>query len=317
MPDLFTITGNLLAESRAVFDMPHIGQTVRAKEAVSFRAGGKGVNVAHAWNLFGKKATAVIFAAGCNGERCLEFLKRRNTANIAAVEIEGNTRGGLVAVDSRSGRETTFLGADLPVKKSALVMGLEAISTVAKDGDILAFCGSFPGWRSSYMKPIEKLCRDKNLVLCADTYGAPLVDFARSKACALVKINRAEFERFLFETHTYTVKDADSVRSQKLSVLVKKHANLFRAPVVGITDGARKSVFADANGVFEIPVRRVRELSPTGCGDTMLAALLHALFEKKLPLADAAARANAVASICAASRETAGIGKRQIEKIFP
>lgn len=317
MPDLFTITGNLLAESRAVFDMPHIGQTVRAKEAVSFRAGGKGVNVAHAWNLFGKKATAVIFAAGCNGERCLEFLKRRNTANIAAVEIEGNTRGGLVAVDSRSGRETTFLGADLPVKKSALVMGLEAISTVAKDGDIIAFCGSFPGWRSSYMKPIEKLCRDKNLVLCADTYGAPLVDFARSKACALVKINRAEFERFLFETHTYTVKDADSVRSQKLSVLVKKHANLFRAPVVGITDGARKSVFADANGVFEIPVRRVRELSPTGCGDTMLAALLHALFEKKLPLADAAARANAVASICAASRETAGIGKRQIEKIFP
>ena len=49
MLNIFTITGNLLAETTATFDFPKESQTVRAKGKELFQVGGKGINVAKAF----------------------------------------------------------------------------------------------------------------------------------------------------------------------------------------------------------------------------------------------------------------------------
>ena len=190
MRRVFTITGNLLAETAAVFDMPERGQTARAIGESLFSVGGKGVNVARAAIAIGMPATAAIFPAGYGGGRCVDALRAENIPLILS-EIDGETRTGLVCVDNKSGTKTTFLGSDLPVPESALDDVLARISEAANAGDILAFCGSFPAWKPSYAEKIAALIREKNLLFCLDTYGRPLADLAKC-GCDILKVNRAE-----------------------------------------------------------------------------------------------------------------------------
>ena len=119
MASIFTITGNLLAETTATFNFPKVvGQTVRAISPEKFQSGGKGVNTARIAKLLGFDAYAGIFPAGYNGKKCVKFIEKY--CPTIAVEISGETRTGLVC-ETPEGIQTTFLGADLPVPQSAFV----------------------------------------------------------------------------------------------------------------------------------------------------------------------------------------------------
>ena len=80
MLKLFTITGNLLAETTAVYEFPRQGSTVRAIGDSKFQVGGKGVNVARAATALGLPAFAAVFPAGFNGAKCVQMLKRDGVA---------------------------------------------------------------------------------------------------------------------------------------------------------------------------------------------------------------------------------------------
>lgn len=285
MSALFTITGNLLAETTAAFDFPQIGQTVRARGKTSFQVGGKGVNVAKAYNLLsGEKAFAVVFTAGYTGLRCLDFLEKSGFCNTLNFGIGGETRQGLVC-RTADGRETTFLGEDAPIAEAVFFEALKEIDAHAREGDILAFCGSFAGWQQHYAAEIAELCGRKKLRLCVDTYGEPLKDFAK-ESVFLLKINRDEY-RSTF--------GADSVGAGEFGRIFP-NGNIENLIV---TDSSKKIECVLSGEYFALtPPKIEREISATGCGDALLGSLIFdiscgASLRAALPAAAARASASA------------------------
>ncbi len=317
MRNIFAITGNLLAEYTHTFDMPKLGQTVRAKDEPSFQTGGKGVNVVKAIYALSKASAkyamnphAVIFPAGHTGEMCLNYIKKLSFKNIISQELEGETRMGLVCIDSKSKAQTTFLGADIPLEIDAFKLAIKKISKKAKASDILALCGSFPSWTKSFAQEIENLVKTKKLLLCADTYGAPLSDILKMN-CALIKINRAEF-----------FSSVAKIRDKGGFDFFKKHfeeiAKKISTTYFAVSDGESASLFIEkGDDVFAIPPPRVKkEISATGCGDIMFASLICGLFAAKNDFKTSAKNATKWASAETQYRQICALPKSKLQKIF-
>jgi len=268
MRTLFALNGNLLAETTFYIDKLEEGATLRAKSA-RFQAGGKGVNVCKAAKLLGMSPYAVIFPAGNAGKACVDFIKLKKFAKVIAVKLLGETRLGLIAKTPNS--ETTVLGTDLPVSPKDFAKALSAISKKAKKGDILAFCGSFPGWNSLYGAKLKALIKTKGLLLAADTYGEPLKFFAKEPA-EILRINRAEF------CGLAGLKiDAPQTAFERAFAKIAQESP---AKIFAVSDGARALYMRCGGKIAKFAPPAVAEASATGAGDTMLAALI------KLVIAD-------------------------------
>ena len=264
-PHLLTFTGNLLAERTQEFAAWTPGQTQRAGRE-SFQVGGKGINVAKMLRRLGAPVTALCFAGGAAGDECRAWLRAQGFA-FAAFATTGATRTGLV-VRAPDRPETTFLGPDHAPDAAAWRSAADYL-----DADpahrALALCGSVPGWTGPDATPFREaldrwLARGRPLFV--DAYGPPLAWLAK-RPVALVKINADEL-RVLLGTDATASSTAAHLR-----------AALGRWPVQTwiVTDGPRP-VWLAARG--EAPASLapppVREVSPTGSGDVLLACLLFA-----------------------------------------
>ncbi|MBE6414269.1 MAG: hypothetical protein E7035_06935 [Verrucomicrobiaceae bacterium] len=306
MLNIFTITGNLLAETTATFDFPKEAQTVRAKGKELFQVGGKGINVAKAFfKLSKQKPYAIVFPAGFTGERCLHWMKEKKFATPIAVQIEGETRIGLVCENQKSKKQTTFLGSDIPVPTSAFDQAINKILKLAKKGDVIAFCGSFPNWKKSNTSKIVKLAKQKDLLLCVDTYAQPLLDFAQEDLF-LLKINKKEF------LTTFTQK---ALTEKTLSNV----ANKSKVKNIIVSNSSGK-IFASLNGkIVSVNAPKIeREVSATGCGDAMFASLIYEITQKSSlenALKISIARASASAEISATSDWSEMRAKKLLKQI--
>ena len=102
--------------------------------------------------------------------------------------------------------------------------------------------------------------------LVVDTYGQPLIDLVQH-SLALLKIN------------------ADELRSLGLSSIEQISK---RVQQVVITDGPDAVQIRNrAGGTETFNPPKIREVSPTGSGDVLLACVLEALWVRKLRLRDA------------------------------
>src|SRR3954469_10539756 len=152
-PHVFTLTGNLLAEQTLTFAGWSAGKTQRAITE-SFQVGGKGINVSKMLNRLRSPNTALCFAGGHAGMESEAWL-RANGFNFRAFPTRASTRTGLV-VRSHAGNqpETTFLGPDVPPDADAVRAGAEFLDAQA-GGQVLALCGSFPGWAEGSFDPLR------------------------------------------------------------------------------------------------------------------------------------------------------------------
>jgi fructose-1-phosphate kinase PfkB-like protein len=264
-PHLLTFTGNLLAERTQEFASWTPGKTQRA-ERESFQVGGKGINVAKMLRRLGAPVTALCFAGGASGDECRAWLLAQGFA-FAAFATAGATRTGLV-VRAPARAETTFLGPDNAPDAAAWRSAADYLDTCPAPR-ALALCGSAPGWTESEAAPFRAalgrwLARSQPLFV--DAYGPPLAWLVK-RPVALVKINADELRALL---------GTDATASSTAAHL---RAALGRWPVQAwiVTNGPRPVWFA-ARG--EAPASLapppVREVSPTGSGDVLLACVLFA-----------------------------------------
>lgn len=278
-----TLTGNLLAEWTCDIEELQSGTRHRAK-AASFQVGGKGVNVAKVLQRFGNETSALAFADGAIGDHCGQWLETHGIPH-RLFPLGAEVRNGLV-VRAANGTETTFLGLDQPVPQDSWSQAME---WVAREKPAwLAICGSIPGWRDEWTHSVESLLTQSPVRVAVDTYGPPLTSLARLPL-DLVKINRSELER-LYKLPEKT--DWGPICSHLRE----------RSPVKNwiITDGANP-VHAHFlhSGAYRIVPADIEEISPTGSGDTFLAALLaqwEAAPEAALTFAAACATANAASA---------------------
>jgi fructose-1-phosphate kinase PfkB-like protein len=283
--DVITLTGNLLAEW--TFDIGELchGKTHRS-EKMSFQVGGKGINVSRILERLGIESEAVSFAGGAMGDLCSKWLDKRNERHRFFPLDEGARPGVVIRESDNESSETTFLGKDLPVSRESWQAACAYISRECPKW--LAITGSIPGWQSDWIDDLGTvLTQDSNIRVCADTYGPALADLIRLPL-NLVKINRVELSKLVPASEESSLTDVLKLLRQT-------------SPVQNwiITDGPRKLV-AELAGedIYEITPASIKEVSPTGSGDTFLAALLDGWIrdldcEQMLAHATACATANA------------------------
>lgn len=286
---ILTLTGNLLAERTLEFERWSPGRTQRAA-AESFQVGGKGINVSRMLVRLDAPTSAWCFTGGAAGGECRDWLVRTGLPH-RAFPSAAPTRTGLV-IRSADTAETTFLAPDRPVDAAALDACACALEEALGPGAVLALCGSFPGWTAPEALPLQRAVErwiDAGRFV-ADTYGPPLA-WAVQRPVALVKVNRDEFQALFPEAE----------RGAPLEALLTRALELWPVRAWVITDGPEAVWLADAGTRPQcLHPPAVREVSPTGSGDVLLACLLHARENLKLGLAEAVKAALPYASANAA-----------------
>lgn len=299
--DVITLTGNLLAEWTFDIDRLAPGTTHRAGE-MTFQVGGKGVNVSRILKRLGSDSMAIGFSGGPMAQLCSEWLENHAIAH-KFFPLETGVRPGVV-VREKGGEsgETTFLGKDLPVPMAAWKAACQFVEQERPGW--LAICGSIPGWSGSWARNI-RLVAESGIKVAVDTYGPPLADLTKLPI-DLVKINRVELERLFPETKERPLPEAVALVGQT-------------SPVKNwiVTDGARSIAAQFETGQsHEVTPAAITERSPTGSGDTFLAAILNKWSDQE-DKADSLAFASACATANAAST---GIGDFPLplpERYFP
>ncbi len=265
-PPVFTFTGNLLAEHTLEFESWKPGATQRASRE-SFQVGGKGINVSKMLGRLGVASTALCFVGGAAGAECEASLTQR-VASFRAFRTTSPTRRGTV-IRAPATAETTFLGPDAPVGAEAVRACAEFLQ--GQPPGVLALCGSIPGWSGNAFDALRDAVvpwRSRGGLLVADTYGPPLTWLA-ALPLDLLKVNAAEL--------------------RGSGLLATGGTAPLRALRTVITDGPRAVWGRDnvSGETFERVPPEIREISPTGSGDVMLACLIQSLFVEGKSLRDA------------------------------
>jgi 1-phosphofructokinase len=267
-PHVYTLTGNLLAERTLEFRDWTPGATNRA-ERESFQVGGKGVNVSKMLNRLGIANTALCFVGGVPGTECEDWL-RTNGFSFRSFATSRPTRLGTV-VRAPNRPETTFLGTDVAPDAAAISACADFLDAQPA-GQILAVCGSFPGWATRDTAPLrDALARWLSRgCLVADTYGAPLAWLA-AQPLELLKVNASELRTIA------------AGASATPSIAALRYV---------ITDGANAvRVREGVTTEFTVMPPVVQEVSATGSGDVLLACLIDGLFRKRKSLREAVSAA--------------------------
>jgi fructose-1-phosphate kinase PfkB-like protein len=259
--DVITLTGNLLLEWTFDVDTIAIGTTHRA-ESLSFQVGGKGINVSRILNRLGLETEAIAFADGALAALSTEWLEKHRVEH-RFLPLRAEARPGLVIREKRNDvPETTFLGLDNPVPQSSWKAACSQVSSSRPRW--LAICGSVPGWKPAWARDIKDILELNNPPLVsADTYGPPLEDLA-GLPLDLVKINRAELQNLISHDEAEPVEEV--LAKLRLDRPVKNWV---------ITDGQHPVIASLENGrMYKVTPATIGEVSPTGSGDTFLAAIL-------------------------------------------
>ena len=287
-PCIYTLTGNLLAERTLEYDSWSIGSTQRARREI-FHTRGKGVNVSNMLSRLGTKNIALIFAGGASGAESQAWLEQRGMEYQAFATIEPSRTGTVIW--SMNQAETTFLGPNI-APDAAAVQACADYLDAQPDGQVLALCGSFPGWEAPYFEALKAVILrwgQRGRVL-GDVYGPPLSAICQ-QSTELIKINRLEFDG-LFSTD-----------EQQLSVYDRLILAQERFCVHNwVISNGPGSVWVSAadQKPLEMAPPVVNEVSPTGSGDVLFACMLHALNTREEILFDAIKHALPYASANAA-----------------
>ena len=278
-PHIHTFTGNLLWEKTLDFAAWEPGRTQRAR-AATFQAGGKGLNVAKMLARLGVPATALFFPGGATGAECTAWVRAQGIA-CQTFPVPEATRVGLV-VRAPGRPETTFFSPDVPLDAAAAEACAQYLDR-CPSGDVLAICGSIPGWTAkacdSLRAAVDRWLERGPVVV--DTYGPPLA-WMIERPVAWVKVNRAEFDTLFGEED----------REQPLVNRLRSAVGRWSPQAWIITNGPQPLWFVERDAApASLTPPPVAEVSSTGSGDILHACLVCSVFRHQLSLADALQRA--------------------------
>lgn len=268
-PHIFTLTGNLLAERTLTFPSWSPGKTQRATSE-TFQVGGKGINVSKMLNRLRSANTALCFAGGASGAESEAWLQTHGFRFHVFPTRTPTRVGCVVRSHAQAQPETTFLGPDQAPEAAAIHACSQYLDAQA-DGQMLALCGSFPGWAEASFDPLRAaldrwLERGK---LFVDVYGPPLV-WLLERRVDLVKINADELLPF-----------APDLQNLPSTAKAKRWI---------VTNGPAAVQMRELNGAIATAIPpSVQEVSATGSGDVFFACVLHALAAKERRLSEAVA----------------------------
>ncbi|WP_028535771.1 1-phosphofructokinase [Paludibacterium yongneupense] len=264
---IVTVTLNPAIDQTVILDALRPG-AVNPARAVTFNAGGKGVNVAGCladWKASRIVATGLL---GRGNADVFETMFRDKDIVDAFIRQEGLNRVNIKLVDS-SNHDTTDINLPAgPTDSEAFPKLLERLQQLAGSGHYFVLSGSLPTGLpdDTYIQLLQTL-RERGAWVLLDTSGEALGRVLRGPAASLpmcIKPNRSELEQ-LTGRALPTLSDVAAEAAKLLAQGIEK---------VVVSLGGDGALFVDADGAWHAQPLPLSIISTVGAGDAMVAGLI-------------------------------------------
>ncbi|MEV6795369.1 1-phosphofructokinase family hexose kinase [Streptomyces sp. NPDC051320] len=276
---------------------PHASHRV---EAVTERAGGKGLNVARVLAALGHETVVTGFAGGTTGAVLRELLAELPPTD-ALIPVAGTTRRTIAVVDAASG-DTTQLNEPGPViSPTEWETFLASYAELLTGAEAVALCGSLPpGVPVGAYGRLIRQARAAGVPVLLDTSGEPLRRGIAARP-DLVKPNADELAR---------------LTGSREPLRATRDARRRGARTVVASLGADGMLAATPDGNWQATPPARFPGNPTGAGDSAVAGLLSGLVEQ-LPWPQRLARAVALSAATVQAPAAGEFHRKTYEDLLP
>jgi tagatose 6-phosphate kinase len=264
---------------------PAIDKTIRGKK-INLSAGGKGINVSRALDIFGIKNTATGIIGGKSGDHVASLLKKEKIKN-DFFRIKKDTRTNLTVISPGSGRIFRKIGKGPAVSVSEFAGFKKKFRSLLKGCRFAVFSGANAnGLPDSAYAELIKIAAKKGIKASLDTRDAPLARGLKARPF-LVKPNLEETE-------------CAKGRGANITLVTLGAGG-------AVAFGGKKLLFAKPP--------RLKAVNDVGCGDAFLAGFI-AYYLKGKGLEDCVRAATAAGAANTLSLRPGAFKKRDFEKLM-
>ena len=269
-------------------------------------AGGKGINIARAFKLFGDECKVFGFSGGRLGDLLEDYLDGEGI-DYNFVRTEAETRMNLKLIEEhRENRLTEINAPGGPIEATEVTALEEKLEEILEklpenENNYLFLSGSFPqGVENSVYNSIISSTKNKN-VRCVVDCSRTALELAIPARPYLIKPNKAELE--------ILAKREFSTDGELKEYLIKLFDN-FGTRIL-YTRGAKGAIYVGPEGVYSVSALTVNGKNPVGAGDMAQAAFIH-MYEKRGDLSESLRFAMAAS---AATAETEGSDMPSLSRV--
>ena len=138
------------------------------------KAGGKGINVCRQLNFLNATNLTLTFLGGSNGKLLRNILKNESI-NFTAVNIRSETRDGVVIIDDKNEKLTSFFGQNPNITEQEANEFKEKLEKIIQNCETVIFSGSSPCRNTDSIIPFGiKTANKFDKISVCDTYGEHL-----------------------------------------------------------------------------------------------------------------------------------------------
>ncbi len=289
------------------------GEHLRATRLAQYPAG-KGINVSRVLGVLGSRSIATGFVGRDQLAFFEERLEREGQGKVVMqlLIVRGQTRENITIMDPVLDTETHIREQGFKVRREDVRRVLSKVGMLAQEGAVVAISGSLPpGVTPGDLRTLIHRCADQGAMCVIDT-SERVLPCVRGEPIWMAKLNNKELAVLAdkpTETFEQVIAAARSISRAEGGTV----ANVIA------TRGPEGAVLIPAGGepiVGRAFVHPGLIASTVGCGDALLAGVLHEWtrshdWEAALRLGIAAATANAI------SRERGSIRLEDIEEYTP
>lgn len=255
-------------------------------------AGGKGINVSKALKQFSVDVASWGLTAGHQGKIVSEQLTGLGIPNFF-IETEGETRTNLKVYDKCTKVTTEFNEAGFTVGRQILREFIERYADAVRNVPVVVLGGSLPpGAPNDTYKTLIEIANNAGARTVLDADGQPFMHGIEAVPYA-IKPNIHELEALFgesFQTDREIVSAARRLTGKGIAY-------------VAVSLGADGSILVSPNEAFRAKPFPIVPLSTVGAGDSMVAALVYCLLERK-PLEEIARWTSAAGTVTASKPGT-------------
>lgn len=306
---IVTVTLNPAIDRVLEVEQFRVGKHIKARR-IGWYPAGKGVNVARVLAMLGTRCVATGFVGREDLSLFEEFLERVGRGRIVMqmLIVRGRTRENITIMDPILDTETHIRDEGFTVQPDDVRRAISKVGMLAREETIMVFAGSLPpGVKLGDLRSMLHRCQDEGSKIVIDTSGeaAKVLDH---EPVWMVKVNQHELA------------DMSGMPTESEEQVVAAARSLLRdaggpAEHVIATRAAAGAVMVNADEAVsgKVFVHPGRIANTVGCGDSLLAGLLHAWVRGR-SWTDALAMGVAVATANATSRTPGTLSVDDVEE---
>jgi len=251
------------------------------------KTGGKGINVSRQLNHLNTPNLSFTFLGGSNGKLIRNLLKNESI-NFTFINIKSETRDGVVIIDEKNERVTSFLGENSEITEQETEEFKEKLEKIIRNCEMVIFSGSSSCKNTDSIIPFGiKTANQFDKISVCDTYGEHLNECIKAGPTILHNnINEVNSSLKL------TLNSEVSILSFQEQLYTSGIKQIY------LTDGDKVFYASNFDFHFKIKPPKIKYIDSTGSGDSFLAGIVYGwhrdlTFEESLKLGTSLGAVNA------------------------